>query len=156
MPAIQTTYLDNIPVAYAGMIADTEDRSVARISRTVTVADIPFGRAACQGATDRSCRLAADNTGKFVGVTIRDQAVPYVGVGFEDRYAVGREAGLLTLGLIWVITGETVAAGDLVFFVPTTGIFNKTATGNIAVPRARWDSSVTGAGLARLRLMGIV
>jgi hypothetical protein len=156
MPALQTTYPVIMPVAYPGMIANTEDRSIMRISRTVETAAIPFGRAAVQGATDRGCRLAADATGKFVGVTIRDQAAYLSAVGLEDRYLVGYEAGLLTVGVIWVQTGETVAAGDLVYFVPTTGILGKTSTSNIAVPRARWDSSVTGAGLARLRLYGIV
>lgn len=155
MPALQTVYSNVMPVAFPGMVANTEELNV--ISRTVETAAIPIGRAVVQGATDMGCRLAADATGKFVGITIRDQAIPFTLLSSTaDTYPVGNTAGLITMGVVWVTTGETVAPGDLVYFVPTTGVLGKTATSNIAVPRARWESSITGAGLAKLRIIGIV
>lgn len=147
MPAIQTTYTENIPVAVAGHVADM--RAAVMTSRECDVA-IGFGVPVFQGAKNHSVKLKidADTVTSFVGVTVRDRSV-----ATGDAYSANETARVLQEGPIWVTASVQVAAGDPVA-VTSAGVWSNAAgTNGLVIPGARWDTSTTGTGkLAKIVL----
>lgn len=143
MPALQTTYPENMPVGYAGMRANEEP--VVLISRNVENAAIAMGAGVMQGTADHGCEtLAAGQT--WLGLAVRDQsASPEI-----NAFAVGESARIATKGVFYVVAGGAVAAGDPVGFDDATGKF--VTGGGVAVPNARFDSSGAADDLVLLRL----
>lgn len=140
--AVQTSYSTNITPAFVGQIANTEIYNV--ISRTIEDANVGFGVALAQGAEDMGAKVG---TGTFIGVTVRDRSVEAKN---QNTFAVGSTAGLMTKGVIWVVAGETVVAGDAAGF-DATGKIVKAATGT-EIPSARFDTSGSTGELVKLRL----
>jgi hypothetical protein len=147
MPAIQSTYTATHAAAFEGMVADLGPSTV--VSRTVETAAIGFGKAVSQGTADRGIVAAASAATKFLGITVRDQAVDPAS---PDQYRIGDTAGVLTIGAVWAKAYEAVAAGDPVYFVTATGLLGKTSTDSTLVANARWDSAAAADGLAIIRL----
>jgi hypothetical protein len=147
MPAIQTTYSATHPVAYEGMVADLGPSTV--ISRNIEAAAIGFGKPVSQGTADQGAVAAQSAATKFLGITVRDQAID---PALTDQYRVGDTAGVLTQGAIWAKAYEIVAAGDPVYFVTATGLLGKTATSSTLIANARWDTSAAANGLAIIRI----
>ncbi len=143
MPAVQTTYPDNIPVGYAGAIAN-EEPSVLISRSTEDAAGIAFGLAVMQGTDDKGC-VVSDGTA-FLGVTVRDQSVED---GSFNGFVQYDEARIMTQGVIWVENSGGVAAGDAVHALAAGALGN---TGGTVVPGARWDTTATAGNLAQLRL----
>ena len=139
MPAVQSTYLMNIPAGKAGHIADMTEADL--ISRTVeTVAGIAFGVPVAQGAADRGC-IAYAGTG-FLGVTTRDRSVQ-----LGELYSRYESARILKKGPIWVVASVAVVAGDPVYITPA-GAFTNLSTSNFLIPNARFDTAAGIGGLA--------
>ncbi|MGI4776947.1 MAG: structural cement protein Gp24 [Janthinobacterium lividum] len=139
MPAVQSTYLQNIPVGKAGFVPDMTQADL--ISRTVeTVTGIPFGSAVAQGAADKGGILYA-GTG-FLGVAVRERSV-LIG----EQFSLYESARVLKKGPIWVAVAVAVSAGQPVYLTPA-GAFTNVVGSNFPVPNARFDTSTTGAGLA--------
>lgn len=142
MPAIQTTYSENIPKALAGVIADM--RGAVLISRDVEpVGGMGFGVAAFQGTADKQITTkaagATEIAGAFVGITVRDRSVRT-----GDAYVQRESARLAEKGPIWVNAAVQVAAKDPVA-VTSAGVFSNVAgTNGFVIPNARWDTSTTG------------
>ena len=146
MPAIQTTYVENIPVAVVGHPADM--RAAVMASRECDVA-MNFGVPAFQGALPHSVKLKvdADTVTTFAGVTVRDRSVMT-----GDAYSVKETARILQQGPIWVNASVAVAAGDPVA-VTQPGLWSNVAgTNGLVIPDARWDTTTAGAGLAKIVL----
>lgn len=144
MPALQTSYDENMKIGYAGMRANEEP--VVLISRDVEAASIAFGGGVKQGTADRQV-LAADTAGDtWLGLAVRDQsASPEV-----DAFAVGESARIATKGVFFVVAGGAVVAGDVATLDSATGKF--VAGGDIAIPNARFDTSGALDELVSLRL----
>jgi hypothetical protein len=143
MPAVQTTYLQNIPAGKAGHVADMTQADL--ISRTVeTVAGIAFGLPVAQGANDKGC-IAYAGTG-FLGITTRDRSVVT-----GELYSRYESARILKKGPIWVVASVAVVAGDPVYITPA-GAFTNVATANFLIPNARFDTS---AGIGALAIIFI-
>jgi hypothetical protein len=146
--AIQTTYAARHLPAYEGMIANSEDHTI--VSKQVeTAAGIGFGKVACQGSADDGIVIAAAT--KFLGLTEAAHNAGVVG-GTVDLYAQYETIPVMTKGVMWVMASEAVAPGDPVYYTAAGGALSKTASGNVLIPNARWDSSTSGAGLAKARL----
>lgn len=143
-PTIQTTYPNDIPVAYAGAIAD-EQADFNLISRTVEDSGgIAFGLAVIQG-TDDDGIVVGDGTG-FLGVTVRDQSVDPAD---PNEFAYQDSARIMTKGTIWIANDGGVSAGDPV----SVGADGALGTGgSVEVAGARWDTTATDGNLAILRL----
>lgn len=142
--AVQTTYSDTIGLGYAGQVADLTLTDI--ISREVESAAIGFGKPVIQGTGDRQCKVGA--AGVFIGITVRDVTLaPERG----DQYAVGDTAAIMTKGVMFVVAGEAVVAGDAVYRT-SAGVLNKTSSGNTLIANARWDTSAASGALARIRL----
>lgn len=146
MGAIQTTYADRLSNGYAGQVADLSLSDV--ISREVeTSGGINFGLPVIQGTADRQCKIGA--AGVFVGITVRDPSL--LGDAHADKYLVNETAAVMTKGVIWVLAGEDVVAGDAVYRT-AAGVLNKTSSGNTLIVGARWETTALSGALAKLRL----
>ena len=145
--AVQSTYLATHAAALEGMEADTEASGTHNVSRTCEAA-VGFGKAVSQGAGDHGVVPFASAVTKFLGVTVRDQAVdPASPAGFRqyDTAAVKRR------GTIWVVVAAPVVAGDPVYLT-AAGAFTNVSTSNTLVPSARFDTTAAATALAILRL----
>lgn len=142
MPAVQTTYGNNLPVAYEGMPVNMEPS--VRISRVVeSAAGIGFGKVGVRGAADDQVRVS-EASRAFEGITIADPGQP------QDSYAQYATAALMRKGVIWVSVAVTVTKGEPAYYVPATGVITNVTTSNTAIAGATFDSS--GTGLVKLRL----
>lgn len=154
--AVQTSYSETIGAARAGQIANEEP--VVLISRTVADADgIGFGVVVMEAATDGSkdgmctATLTSLDAYTFLGITVRERSVrPET----PNKFAQYESARIMRKGVIWVEVAGAVSAGEDVTVTLATGVLGSTAVGAgiVAIPNARWESSTSGAGLAKLRL----
>jgi hypothetical protein len=147
MPAIQTTYTENIRAGLPGHVADMRQAVIA--SRTATVA-IGFGVPVFQNAIPNGIdlKIDADTVTTFVGVSIRDRAVQT-----GDAYSVGENVAVLQQGPIWVTSSVAVVAGDPVA-VTSAGVWSNVAgTNGLVIPGARWDTPAAIGGTAKIVLM---
>src|SRR5688500_14761159 len=143
MPAVQTTYNASIPDALEGMVANSEPEVV--ISRQVeAAAGIGFGKVALQGTGDQ--QILGVGAGRFRGITVLDPTKE------GDTYARYDTAAVLVKGVIWVTVGAIVAVGDAAYYVAATGVITNSASGNVAIPNAFFDSSAASGALAKLRI----
>lgn len=146
MGTVQSTYGD-MAAAVAGQIAEMGLTNV--ISRTVETAVIPFGAVATQGSTDNAVRPAGAGRTIFRGIAVRDRSVDATSV---DQYPVGSTGGFVEKGVVWVVAGETITAGVPAYWVEATGAIVDTASGNLAIPNAIFDSAAANGALVKLRL----
>lgn len=146
MPTIQTNYLATHPLAYEGMIANSEPYTI--VSRIAEDAEgIGFGKVAVMG--DRDDTITDSEASKvFEGITIGDTTQP------ADTFARYATVPVMKKGVIWVTCSVNVSRGDPVYFVPATGVLTNVSnsSANTLIANATWDSAGTAAGLARLRL----
>lgn len=157
--AVQTSYSDSISAARAGMIANEEP--CVLISRTVAdAAGIGFGvvvqEAATDGSKDGHCTADLDTADldayKFLGITVRERSVrPET----PSKFAQYESARIMRKGVVWVEVAGAVKAGEDVTVTLATGVLGTAGASAgtiVAIPNARWESSTSGAGLAKLRL----
>jgi len=149
--AIQTTYAENISAAKAGMIANTEPATT--ISRTAQdAAGVDFGLAVVQGTNDGDCRISATSDTAILGIAVRQVSV---NPSTPNKFAQYESVAVMTKGVIWVNATKAVAAGDEVWVTVNGATFNDTDAGSgasVQIANARWDTSTTAAGLAKVRL----
>ena len=148
--AVQSTYLDQMPAAFVGMIANTEPNNL--ISREVeTAAGIGFGVPVIQGTADNQCDVVAASSNAVVGITVRDQSTT------DDKFAQNDSALLMRSGVIWVTVTDAggVAAGDAVWVKVADGTFSNAdvgVNGSINWAGCRWESSAANGELAKIRV----
>lgn len=156
--AVQTSYSESIGAARAGMIANTEPCTL--ISRIIIdAAGVGFGKvvqeAATDGSKDGQCTADLDTADmdayKFLGITVRERSV---NPETPNKFAQYESARIMRKGVIWVEVAGAVKAGEDVTVTLATGVLGSAAVGAgvVAIPNARWESSTSGAGLAKLRL----
>jgi hypothetical protein len=110
MPVLQTTYSNDIPVAYAGMIGNGETSN--RITRTVeTSGGVGFGRPVYRGTGDHGCTTTVGTLATFLGFTVATQGQGYVAGQDADEYQQYDNATILTSGAIYVSVTGSVADG---------------------------------------------
>lgn len=141
----QTSYSENIGKAQAGQLNGCDFNAVTGIVETG--AGIGFGKAVSQGVADKGIVLGGQSE-DFLGITIRDVTLE---ITDADKYADTKNAGVLTRGQIWVLTGGAVAAGGVVKYNASTGVLS--GSGEI-VTGARWVTSAGSGELALVELAG--
>lgn len=159
MPAPQTS-LSVVPaVAIAGQIADLNDSGSRTMFNEEASAELAFGRMVKQGTAVNQAKELAAQADVAVGIVMQSHL-------YEKQYEVGTTGikpgaalDVLMRGEIYVEVGEAVGPADAVRYNATgtggtKGVFMKTASaGNtVLVKSARWLSSTTGAGLAKLSI----
>lgn len=152
MPAVQTTYTENMRPAVEGLRANMEP--AVMISRNVEdAAGIGFGKVVMQGVRDDGCTavLTGFDADKYLGITVREGSVRPATPNAFGQYESAR---IMRKGVIWVAVAGAVTAGTDVTVTTATGVLGSAAVGAgvVAIPGARWESSTTGAGLAKVRL----
>lgn len=150
MPSVQDTYNRTISAARAGFIANEEPKTL--ISRNVEdAAGIVFGKVVQQGATDDGCTavLTGMTAETFLGITAMDRGVRPT---FPNGFARYDSARILRKGVIWVQVSAAVDAGDAATVTLANGNISSAAVAEGIVAIGRFDSSTTGAGLAKVRL----
>lgn len=115
--AVQTTYMIDHNKAYAGLAVTFEPNALfSKLNKGTTT--IPYGKGVVSNGEDAArLPIAGDtNASAFNGVLMRElnRAV----AGGETSGAVpGRDATVLSHGVIWVIARETVAKDDPVYLI---------------------------------------
>jgi hypothetical protein len=110
MPVLQTTYSNDLPVAYAGMVGNGETSN--RITRSVEdAAGIAFGKPVYRGSGDHGCTATVGTLATFLGFTIATSAQAPVAGQDADEYQQYDNAAILTGGAIYVEVTGTVADG---------------------------------------------
>jgi hypothetical protein len=152
MPTVQSTYLENQPIALPGMPADADYSADTRICETA--AGIGFGVAVSQGSADKGALIGAAAATGFVGVTIVDHTI--ANDGGADGYNQYDNMGVMYRGTIWIQVGGNVADGEDVSFSSTTGVLSSAAASGtqFVIAGARWMTTATNGGFAKLRLSG--
>lgn len=147
--AVQSTYLDNMAAAYAGMIVNTEPNNL--ISKLVeTTGGIGFAVPVIQGTADSECDEVAASTDDIIGITVRDQSTTV------DTFAAGESALIMQRGVLWVTVTDAggVAAGDPVWVKVSDGTFSNAdagTNGSLRINNARWETSAANGALAQIR-----
>lgn len=141
--AVQSTYSDNIAIAYNGMVADM--RLTEIISREVEDATLAIGVAVIQGTADDQVKIGA--AGTFVGVTVKDVTLD---PSQSDVYEDGDTAAILTRGALWVTAGGAVTAGAKVYY-SATGTLSALNT-DTEIIGALWETTAASGALARISL----
>lgn len=147
--AVQTSYSDNMAVAFHGMI--DEPVMADTFSRTVeTSGGIGFGYPVIQGTEDNEVDDISASTDTLIGITARvnDQEA--------NSYAQYESALLLRKGAMWVTVTDAggVSAGDPVWVLVADGTFSNAdagSDGSIRINDARWETSAANGALAKIR-----
>jgi hypothetical protein len=155
---VQPTYQRYLTPGQVGMLAD-ETVWAADTRIVETAAGIGFGLAVSQGAlSDRGCIIGG---AAFVGVTRADPTLARADLSVPgtpstlplDTYPQYDNAGVLTMGDIWVNCYAAVTPATTVTFSATTGQLGVAGT---TITHARWMTSASGSAgtpvLAVLRL----
>lgn len=152
----QTTYSLNIAPPGPGIVAGQMDnaRTVTGICETASPG-IPFGRAVGRGTLSDQGLVIGGTLAGFRGVAIRDVTVRG-DLAVIDAYLPPNSMGVLESGDIWVEPSVAVAANDVVWFEPTTGVFrNVVGVGGIGpIPGAYFKTSCGIGGRAIVSLRG--
>lgn len=130
-----------------GMVPDM--RTPARdFSRTVQdAAGIEFGTAVGQGTGDHQCRpLATGFATKYLGFAVRDKTTTV-----EGRYKQYQEVRVRNEGSLVVSPSVAVAAGDLAYVIPATGLLTNSAAGNILVGQFEMTGAAGSLVIINLR-----
>lgn len=154
MAVIQSTYSENIDDAVNGMLANANNEVITKIVEETN--GIGFGVACSQGTADNQADLGASAATGFIGISVRDRSLVNESGQEADEYQDGQNIALLVRGEIWVTTGGAVNDGDDVTFNSTTGVLSSAATSGsqFAITGARWMTTASSGGLARVRLGG--
>lgn len=131
-----------------GQVANEEAHN--HPSRTVQgAAGIKFGAPAQRGTLDHTVAPFAAG-GKFFGFAVLTGAVPPVATGstLVDGYPQDFTGAFMTDGQMFVEAGGALAAGDQVYYNPTTDQYvNAAGTGILGpFPAVFFDTSATAAG----------
>lgn len=141
----QDTYLDTLPVAYPGMVANGETSN--RISRTCEDAGgIGFGVPVYRGSGDHGCTRTPNAF--FLGITIAHEALGLLPGGTADEYAQYDDVAIMTEGVIWVTAGEAVTDGAPAYDSDTAIV--DTSTDNTALTGWVFDTTGANADLVKL------
>lgn len=148
---VQSTYQRYLTAGQVGMLADEVNWSAD--TRTVeTSAGIGFGLAVSQGTNDNGCILGGSN---FVGISRADPTLLRTDQVSDtvDKYLQYDNAGILTMGDIWVVAQNAVTAGEAVYYSTSTGQLGH--SGGTVIEDARWMTTTAAGQLGVVRLGNI-
>jgi hypothetical protein len=150
--SVQTTYSLNQDVAYAGLLAEMNPKTV--ITKAVeTAAGIDFGVVVSRGTADEQCVVGGDAAG--IGITCRTldrEGAITTGAVKYDQYD---DAAIITEGYVYVpIYTASGSPGDDLFYNDTTGkIEVGTASTGETQMNATLEETVSSSGqIALIRL----
>lgn len=147
-------FQETISAARAGMVA-----GVPEVDAKVVDADMLVARLVVPGASDDSCKVpaASGDVAKALGVTVYLAFEQFPAEDGTNEIEQNDVAQIAFKGDVWVDVEDAVTAGDQPFVNfqnGNEGQFRSDAAGGDAeaVPNARYLTSTSGAGLAKVRL----
>lgn len=142
MPAVQTSYSENIGQALVGQVANPQ---TCDIDTYIASQNINFGvavqRTTDGGVGDEYSRcsvgatVASTNVTSFLGIAVKDPTrdaseVDRSGSEPVDRYKADAHVAVLWRGDVWVdVAGATVAKGDKLTVTASTGVLGAEGSG---------------------------
>lgn len=149
MANLQPTYNDAPVAGLVGRIADaTPATIISRINDATAATNIAFGRVVVRGADPANTVKDGSLGTAFMGIALVNVAMT---PDAPDQYKPTDVVAVLTRGCVWVTGSVAVTAGDAAYFT-SAGALTNVSTSNTAIPNAKFDSTTSGAGLAKLRL----
>lgn len=149
--ATQTSYSENMDVGKVGALVNTEPHHC--VSGTVEdAAGIGFGVVVKRGANDGGIAATEDgDTAGLYGITVRERSLD---ANTPDAFPKYASARVMLKGMIWAQASVAVDDGDPVYVTVDGGALSKTSgAGKVLLPNATWESTTSGAGLAKLRIL---
>lgn len=159
--AVQTVTNDRMPVAHAGMIADTALRQVD--GTTAAQARIEIGRPVIIVRGDNNTKVVrhvaagdlADLSGKLLGVTLHSHWAAVTGF-----YELGDAVNVMRVGRIWALTPLTAApaagAQAMILSSGDPARPSVTTTGGTVIPgwqfSGAFETQADGSHIAELEL----
>lgn len=159
--ARQTTVTQFQRAGARGLVANAEARNlVSRSLAASAVAALMFADPVYRvttGSGDEQCS-ADPAAGDFLGLARREGAGEIIANTTVDSFATNDEVPIMTQGVMWVETADAVVAGAVANFNTATRLWTDAAVAGsvIAVPGVEFDSTVTAAGLAKVRVQRVV
>lgn len=146
MPAVQSTFSEDIAFGFPGMEADGElSNIVSRHLEGSTPCE--FGRPVYQGTNDRGVDLTVDAS--LVGFAVARKGLPVTADRAADTFAPGDEIPVKERGVIWVTSSTAATKGEAVY-VTSGGAVSHTSGGNTAATGWAFDDTISGAGIVRI------
>lgn len=143
---VQDTFVEDIPLGYAGMEADGELSNT--VSRHLEGNDAaPFGAPMYRGAGDRGVVLTV--SANFVGFAVSRKGMPVTADRAADTFAPGDTLPVKERGKIWVNSSTVANKGEPVYVTPA-GLITNSSGGNTAAPEWEFDDTIAVAGLVRV------
>jgi hypothetical protein len=137
-----------------GLVANAEARNL--ISRTLAgVAAVLFAVPVYRGASDDLVvPSGGPGAGDFMGLTRRSGVMDPANAT-PDSFAPADEVPIMLEGVMWVETADAVVAGVPANFNTTTSLWTDAAVAGsiIAVPGVEFDTAISAAGLAKVRVL---
>jgi hypothetical protein len=158
----QTTVTANPAVAQAGTFATAVDGAFQVISKLAAVACVPGKLVVVTVNAEHTCE-PPDATGEVTGGRALGIALIDHRKTTMTSYAIGETVQIATEGEVWVAAEDAVTAGAPCFVrfadAGSTGLGSFRSDADtadaVALPNAIFTSSTTGAGLAKVRLLGV-
>lgn len=165
---VQTSYLDNPPLPYAGLAGDaSEGTQIVGAFNTEASAEIPFGFVVARDNTSpydvngNGAKLPAASTDKLLGVTRHSHAFSNSPNG--DLGSTGLKPGammdVLRLGRIWAACEDGCSPGDRLFVRYTSagtgkGTLRSTDAGGStcidATTKGEWQTKASAGAVAMI------
>jgi len=163
---VQTTYLDNPPLPYAGLSGSCDDEAISGFFNT-DVVSIPFGFGVARDNTSpydllgNGAKLPTATTDKIAGIVRHSHAFSNSPNGDLDATGlkVGAMMDVLRVGRIWGICEDGCVPGDRLFIRCTAagtgkGSLRSTDPGGSTVvdctTKAEWQTKAAALGVAML------
>ena len=149
--SVQTSYSQNMPVAYAGMLADGRLQNEVESKAVETAAGIKPGFVVSRGTSDKQVVLGGVAGG--IGITVRSIAKETEADG-TILYAQKDAVPVARAGTIWVNLTGTGVPGAAIYYVDATGALGigTAAAGQTQIPNAELETTVSNTGdLGRIR-----
>ncbi len=160
-PVLTLTFL-HTGLVYTVATTSTGSGFVAANSQAAGGTAIGLGLAVTRGSADNLATAPTDAGDRMIGITVRNTVIEASsGVATEvSEFAPGSEMSVLVEGVCTVQTEGAVTQGGIVYARHDVGstafaLGQLSATDDdetVAVPNARWDTSTTAAGLARVEV----
>jgi len=146
----QITYERNMPIAYAGQLADIHPRIVT--SKLAEGGDIAFGLVVSRGTADNQATLGGTAP---IGVTVRDLAHEGVqGTGAID-YKETEAMAVMEDGWLYAAIADTGSPGDLLKYTNATGVIGTGAAGagETKLPGTLESTITTGGDIGLIHIV---
>lgn len=148
MPALQTTFSEDIPGGFPGMEADGEGSNI--ITRTLEGStDCEFGRPVYRGTADKGCDLTVA-ANELYGFAIAKKGLPLTSDRPADVYAPGDSIAIKERGKIWVTSSTVAADGAQVYITSAGAVSNSSGGGNVAATGWFFEDTISAPGIVRI------